>query len=45
MKGDGELVAYSSARPRLYKVNDEEAKFTYKFGHRYYDRIKTSLFC
>ena len=32
VKGAGELVAYSSARPRLCKVNGEEAEFAYKNG-------------
>lgn len=32
VKGAGELVAYSSARPRLCKVNGEEAEFAYKDG-------------
>lgn len=32
VKGAGELVAYSSATPRLCKVNGDEAEFTYKDG-------------
>jgi raffinose synthase len=30
VKGAGEMVAYSSARPRLCKVNGEEAEYAYK---------------